>query len=80
MAKNSILLHDFPNENINRLPDGELSNNKVVETIAHFIDNCKNSPCGFSQLYESLKCSPFGLRDGYLPTLLGALFSSEKKV
>ena len=79
LAKNSILLHDFPNENINRLPDGELSNNKVVETIAHFIDNCKNSPCGFSQLYESLKCSPFGLRDGYLPTLLGALFSSEKK-
>lgn len=79
LTKNSILVQDLPHEKINLLPDGELSNKIVVATIEGFVENCKNHPCNFSQLYELLKGSPLGLRNGYLPTLLAAMLSYEKK-
>ncbi|MGM0471828.1 MAG: hypothetical protein ACQEQI_06055, partial [Bacillota bacterium] len=45
---------------------------EVVEEIKTFIDQAKDNPQSFAELYEILQLAPYGLRKGYLPILFAA--------
>lgn len=69
LSKNGIFEEESV-ETLNHLPTGEIAGIPVEEKIQEYIKNCKNGKIPFSELYNQLKQSPYGLRDGYIPVLL----------
>ncbi len=69
LVKNGIF-NDEKENTTNLLPNGEKSGKAVINEIKKYIRKAKKVPVPLSELYQTLKKPPYGLRDGYIPLLL----------
>jgi len=77
LAKNGIY-NDASVESVNTLPNGQSSAKATMDIINKHIKKYTNAPTAFSEMYEELKASPLGLRDGYLSILLAYAMREHK--
>lgn len=69
LSKNGIY-NDATAMPLNRLPSGEIAGEPVKQEINKFLRRCIKGQVLFSELYDTLKKPPYGLRDGYIAILL----------
>ncbi len=63
----------------NSLLNGETPQVAVSACLKKYIKQAKSEEVEFSELYEELKSSPYGLKDGYLPLLFADLLLKHRK-
>lgn len=69
LSKNG--LYDEKNiGSINTLPDGEIAGKYVSQEIDKYVRKCMRGQTSIKELYDVLKRTPYGLRDGYISVLL----------
>lgn len=55
---------------LNTLPNGKIAGHYVSKEIDKYIRKCTNGQTSIKELYDVLKKTPYGLRDGYISVLL----------
>ena len=55
---------------LNTLPSGEIAGQYVSQEIDKYIRKCMKGQTSIKELYDVLKRTPYGLRDGYISVLL----------
>lgn len=55
---------------LNTLPNGKIAGHYVSKEIDKYIRKCINGQTSIKELYDVLKKTPYGLRDGYISVLL----------
>lgn len=70
LSKNGVFNGENNIGNLNTLPTGEIAGKYVVEEIDKYIKKCMNEKASIKELYDILKKTPYGLRDGYISVLL----------
>lgn len=55
---------------LNILPNGKIAGHYVSKEIDKYIRKCTNGQTSIKELYDVLKKTPYGLRDGYISVLL----------
>lgn len=69
LSKNGIFKGESI-QNINVLPDGKCAGEPVQNAIRKYLKKCIKGQVVLSELYDTLKKEPFGVRDGYISVLL----------
>lgn len=69
LSKNG-LFDDASAVPLNTFPSGQIAGEPVKQEIDRFLRRCLKGQVSFSELYDSLKKPPYGLRDGYISILL----------
>lgn len=67
---NNGMFDDGIEPRLNVLDNGSISGENVRKEIRKFINSAQKAPVQLQVLYDILKKSPYGLRDGYIPLLL----------
>ena len=67
LVKNGFITLDDVEEN--SLPDGRVPQENVAGVFTRYIEEAREKTVEFSELYRTLKSSPYGLRNGYLSML-----------
>jgi hypothetical protein len=63
----------------NTLPNGTSSAELVMNAFQKYIQSCANAPTSVFDLFDKLRCTPLGLRKGYLPLLFAYYFQQNRK-
>ena len=80
LSKNGVFNGENNIGNLNTLPTGEIAGTYVVKEIDKYIKKCMNGQTSIKELYDVLKKTPYGLRDGYISVLLAYEFRSYENV
>ena len=80
LSKNGVFNGENNIGNLNTLPTGEIAGTYVVKEIDKYIKKCMNGQTSIKELYDVLKKTPYGLRDGYISVLLAYELRSYENV
>lgn len=78
LVKNGFI-HPSDAGQLNALPSGEQPQVALGKEIKKIINRAKKASVEFNEVYCTLKGSPYGLRDGYLPLVFAYVLSPFKK-
>lgn len=70
LSKNGLFDGEENIGTLNTLPGGEVAGQYVDREIEKYIQKCMRGQTGIKELYDVLKRTPYGLRDGYISVLL----------
>ena len=80
LSKNGVFNGENNIGNLNTLTTGEIAGTYVVKEIDKYIKKCMNGQTSIKELYDVLKKTPYGLRDGYISVLLAYELRSYENV
>ncbi len=81
LSKNGIYKDaTIPENQLNRFENGQITGEPVMLAIARFLSGAEDGKKPLSELYQTLKEEPYGLRDGYISILLAYALQDYENV
>ena len=88
LSKNGLICNEkiqddryhIGDDQLNRLPNGIVSGEPVMDAIQLKLAKAENSKLPLKELYDLLKEEPFGLRDGYISVLVAVALREYQNV